>query len=88
MSVKVNVKGEELEYKEGCLVKHKINDWYGILVTTDEVEGTYNVLRIDEKAKDWAFLYYTNNNVNLLGIQMYFEVVADRKDYDLTLTVK
>lgn len=88
MSVKVNIEKDKVKYKEGCLVKHSVNGWYGILVVTDVAKGTYNVLRFDEEDRDCAYLYYSNSNVSLSDIQMYFNVVTDEKGYDLTLTLK
>ena len=88
MAVKVNVQRNDLEYKEGCLLKHNKNDWYGILVITDEVKGTYNVLKFDEKDRDCVYLYYSNSNISLSDIQYHFNVVTDGKGYDLTLTLK
>lgn len=88
MSVKVNVQRNDLEYEKGCVVKHKSDGWYGILVVTDVAKGTYNVLKFDEKNREYVYLYYTINTVTLSDIQYQFSVITDNKGYDLTLTLK
>lgn len=89
MSVKVlDNNYKEYEYEKGCVVKHKLSGWYGILVVTDIAKSTYNVLKFDEKDREYVYLYYTSNNVSLLDIQTQFSVVTNNKGYDITLTIR
>ena len=86
MSVKVSIGENGLEYKEGCLVKHRTSGWYGILVATDIINRTYNVLKFDESL-GYAYLYYTDGRT-LGTTKTDFSIVANRKEYDLTLSLK
>lgn len=86
MGVKVHIK--EVEYKDGCIVRNKTFGWYGILYITSMVDNTCSVLKFDEEGEGSAYLSFTYQDSTLSEIKSHFEVIAEPKDYDLTLTLK
>lgn len=89
MGAKVNInKPMDYEYKDGCIVRNKTFGWYGILYITSMVNNTCSVLRFDEEGGGCAYLSYIYQDSHLSVIKSHFEVIADPKSYDLTLTIK